>query len=174
MATIFTHALVPLAARTVAGREIISTRLLWLAAVATILPDADVVSFYIGIPYSDPFGHRGFTHSIAFACLVGVLAAAGAHLLKSTARTAFWLVFASTLSHPLLDSLTNGGLGVAWFWPVDSTRYFMPWQPLEVSPIGARFFSERGMQVIVSELVWVIAPLAILALGLRTARQRRR
>ncbi len=173
MATIFTHALVPVAARTVLGREVVSNRLLWLAALATILPDADVVSFYFGVSYSDPFGHRGFTHSIAFACLVGVMAAAGARQLNSTAPAAFWLVFGSTLSHPLLDSLTNGGLGVAWFWPVDSTRYFMPWQPLEVSPIGVRFFTERGLQVILSELIWVLVPLAVLALGLRTARRGR-
>ena len=42
----------------------------------SLLADVDVVAFRLGIPYSAPFGHRGATHSIAFAMLAGAAAAA--------------------------------------------------------------------------------------------------
>lgn len=160
MATIFAHALVPLAARAISGNQAISQRLLWLAIIATMVPDADVISFQIGIAYSDILGHRGFTHSILFAACVAGLAAQFAPSLKSTAKTVFALVFIAVLSHPFLDAFTNGGLGVALLWPVTDARFFMPWQPIEVSPIGIRgFLTGRGLDVLVSEFFWVLLPL---------------
>lgn len=163
MATIFTHVLLPVAFRVSVGPGVVSKRLLFMAMVATILPDADVLAFVYGIPYSDAFGHRGFTHSVVFALAAGVLAMAAANQLGSTKRIAFLVIFLAMVSHALLDAFTNGGLGVALGWPFSEARYFMPWQPIEVSPIGARgFFTARGLEVIVSEIFWVIVPLAIM------------
>ncbi len=49
-----------------------------------------------------------------------------------------WLfLFVATISHGILDALTDGGLGVAFFAPFVNTRYFFPWTPIKVSPIGA-------------------------------------
>lgn len=63
----------------------------------------------------------------------------------------------------LLDALTNGGLGVAFFSPLDDSRCFFLWRPLLVSPIGIRaFFSAWGVEVLRSELVWVWIPAATL------------
>jgi inner membrane protein len=66
--------------------------------------------------------------------------------------------FLITISHGCLDALTDGGLGVAFFAPLDQTRYFFPWRPIEVSPIGLDFFSARGLTVIESELLWIWIP----------------
>ena len=64
-----------------------------------------------------------------------------------------------TISHGVLDALTTGGLGVAFFSPFDNLRYFFPWRPIKVSPIGVgRFFGERGIRVILSELIWIGIP----------------
>lgn len=168
MATIFTHAFLPFAAKLAMRPGVLPGKLVALAAVATMIPDLDVIAFAFGVPYSDPFGHRGFTHSIVFALAIGFLCTGLAPKLECRPRVVFWTMFLSVLSHPLLDSFTNGGLGVAWFWPFSDARFFMPWQPIEVSPIGIRgFLSSRGAQVIGSELVWVIAPLLTLALGHR-------
>jgi inner membrane protein len=60
----------------------------------------------------------------------------------------------------LLDALTNGGLGVALFAPFSNERFFFPWRPIEVSPIGAGFFSARGMRVLLSEARWIWLPAA--------------
>jgi inner membrane protein len=59
--------------------------------------------------------------------------------------------------------MTDGGLGIAFFAPFDNTRYFLPFRPIKVSPIGLSFFSARGLDVIRSELLWVCLPAAIIA-----------
>ena len=72
------------------------------------------------------------------------------------------LLSAITASHGVLDALTNGGHGVAFFSPFVNTRYFFPWRPLGVSPMGISLFSDRGIQVVLSELVWIWLPCALL------------
>lgn len=68
-------------------------------------------------------------------------------------------LFVATASHDCLDAMTDGGLGVAFFSPFDDWRYFLPWRPIHVSPIGvARLFSQRGLTVLQSELLWIWLP----------------
>jgi inner membrane protein len=74
-------------------------------------------------------------------------------------------LFLATASHGFLDAMTDGGLGVAFFSPFDNHRYFFPWRPIRVSPIGiGRFFSPRGLDVLQSELLWIWLPAGLLAL----------
>jgi inner membrane protein len=78
---------------------------------------------------------------------------------RTTAKAAFFFLLLTTLSHTLLDSITNGGLGVAFFLPWSGKRYFLPWQVIEVSPIRlSHFLSKRGYAVMMSELKWVWMP----------------
>src|SRR5262249_77669 len=139
----------------------------WRSAVVwsalSMLPDADVIGFSLGVRYEAPWGHRGATHSFAFAVIVGLAAALMARWSKRPGlRTALFatLVLAS---HPLLDTLTDGGLGCALFWPFDLTRYFSPWRPIQVAPIGLAFLSPYGAIVAMSELV-LFLPLFVFAL----------
>ncbi len=142
------------------------SRLWTLTVVCCLLPDVDVISFALGIPYGHPWGHRGMTHSIACAVLLGFVAARMAHPAISLGSQLYWitaLYFSLvTMSHGVLDALTDGGLGIAFFAPFDSTRYFFPWRPISVSPIGIiRFFSDGGMRVLLSELVWIGIPVGL-------------
>jgi inner membrane protein len=67
--------------------------------------------------------------------------------------------FLVTASHGMLDAITNGGLGVAFFAPFDNSRHFFSWRPVLVSPIGiVPFFSRYGLDVLISELVWIWLP----------------
>jgi inner membrane protein len=79
-----------------------------------------------------------------------------------------------TASHGLFDAMTDGGLGIAFFSPFDTTRYFLPWRPIRVSPIGPGFFSDRGMTVLVSEATWLWLPSAALAAVAWIVRRRER
>lgn len=127
-----------------------------------MLPDLDVIGFKYGIPYQSEYGHRGFTHSIAFSLFIGLIGLLFSRQLKSSKVMIFSLLTLTTLSHAVLDAMTNGGLGVAFFWPVSDTRYFLPWQPIQVSPIGIKnFISERGLRVLQSEFFWVWIPAMI-------------
>jgi inner membrane protein len=162
MASIFGHALASIAI----GNSFVKLKKnfkFWaLAVFCAILPDFDVISFKLGIPYGDFWGHRGFTHSIVFAIIVGFLVA---FLFYRNKKTIWYAVFFSlaTVSHSLLDALTTGGLGVAFFSPFENSRYFFPWRPIKVSPIGvAKFFSSWGLKVIKSEAIYIGIPSLIL------------
>jgi inner membrane protein len=170
MPTIIAHAIVPLAAAVALGPKHIIRPVAILGAVIAMLPDADVVGFKLGIAYADSWGHRGATHSFVFAAIMAGLATV---LLRAQRRwTIFAFLFAAMVSHGLLDTLTNGGLGAALLWPFSDARIFADFRPIEVSPIGAGFFSARGVAVLLSELRWIIGPAALLALGGWTLRRR--
>ena len=166
MPTLFTHAAVPLLMGSAAGTQRVSRRLLLAGTMAAILPDMDVLSFRFGIAYADPFGHRGAMHSVAFALLMALVAAGLHRRLHTSAVRAFVFVGLASLTHPLFDMLTDGGLGVALAWPLSEQRYFFPWRPIQVSPIGVRFFSARSWPVLESELLWVWLPASLLSLAL--------
>jgi inner membrane protein len=167
MPTIFTHPAVALL-QTWALR--LPRRVAIGGAVLTIVPDLDVAAFAIGIPYGHPLGHRGLSHSIVFALILSALAT-WLLRLDERRRVAFAFLFLCAVSHAVLDALTDGGLGVAFFAPFHNARYFFPWTPIRVSPIGAGFFSERGMVTLKSELLWVWAPCLLLATTGRLVRR---
>lgn len=117
MPTLITHALVgAAAAATVAGGNA-STRFWVLSVACSVLPDADIVGFALGVAYHHMFGHRGFFHSFGFAILLAltivlVFFPQEPVLSKRWAiLTAYFFLIAA--SHGVLDALTNGGLGIA-------------------------------------------------------------
>jgi inner membrane protein len=171
MPTILTHAAVPLALGLGLGVRIIPKPLLLAGVVACILPDLDVLAFQLHIPYADDFGHRGVTHSIAFALVLALLAMAYAQRLRCSRAGAFSFIALSTVSHALLDMITNGGLGVALWWPWSRERLFAAWQVIEVSPLSLRhILSARGWAVLQSELLWVWLPAMLVAAALLAFR----
>ena len=182
MPTIFSHAVVATAAgqwfspRTEASNpesRIPNPGRFWFwTIVCSMLPDIDVIGFSFGVRYEDIFGHRGFTHSLFFALLVGGVAAWQIPKPKSQPPNpkciALFCWFAAvTMSHGLLDAMTNGGRGIAFFAPFTNDRYFFPWRPIQVSPIGVGFFSPRGLSVLASEARWILVPSAIIAVSAR-------
>lgn len=138
-----------------------------LAALCSVLPDLDALGLRFGIPYASFWGHRGFMHSLTFALIAGAFLS----LLLQCPMRERWkpaLMLATIIaSHDVLDALTNGGLGIAFFSPFDLDRYFFPWTPIRVSPIGLRFFSHRGAMALYSEVITVWAPAFALGVLLR-------
>jgi inner membrane protein len=163
MPSIISHPAVPLAIGFGLGRGIVTRPLLAAGVLCSIIPDLDV---YLQL-YSTSIGHRGVTHSIAFALACGALACAFSRRLGTRGFTAFCFVALATASHGVLDAFTNGGPPVVFFWPFSSEGAFMPWRVIEVSPIGiSRFFSARAVTVLTSELQWVWLPAASLGTAL--------
>jgi inner membrane protein len=140
-----------------------------LAAVCAALPDADAIGFGLGIRYGDLLGHRGLTHSLFFALVLGFLVVILFFRNIDLGSREWWTLvaffFIATASHGVLDAMTNGGLGVAFFSPFSNERYFFPWRPIEVSPLSVgSFLSSRGVEVIVSEIKWVWIPSGLVVL----------
>lgn len=172
MPTIFTHAVVPLAIAVAAGSGRVSPKLALAGIAFAMLPDADVAAFKFGIAYEDTWGHRGATHALAFAAVC----AGAVSLVWKEARSWFGFAFLAVAmaSHGLLDALTDGGLGAALLWPFSDARIFAPFAPVRVSPIGAGFFSARGVETLWSEVQWIWLPCAAVALAGWSFRHIRR
>ena len=163
MATLFTHALVGAALGQTAGRDWRKDWRFWgLMTACSILPDIDSIGFHLGVPYGSLWGHRGMTHSLLFAALLAACLAARFQDLFPPPWKLATLLFVITASHGVLDAMTDGGLGVAFFSPIAPDRYFFPWRPIHVSPIGVRgFFTLRGLRILSSEIIWIWCPAAI-------------
>ncbi len=122
-----------------------------LLVVASCLPDVDVVAFRLGIPYSAPFGHRGALHSLAFAALCGVCLGAIAWLWDVAPVPVAAMTGLVMATHGLLDTFTDGGLGVALLWPISNARCFAWWRPISVAPLGWRLLSPHGIGLMLHE-----------------------
>ena len=158
MASAFSHAMVAVTMGKLSHSHVVDRRALWLGVLCAVVPDIDVIGFGHGIQYGDLWGHRGLTHSLAFAALLSAVLVALCYRRESGAVMAGMglYFFLSGTSHGVLDALTDGGLGVAFFSPLDTTRYFFSVRPVAVSPIGIHeFFSEQGLAVLASEAKWI-------------------
>jgi inner membrane protein len=138
-----------------------SSMALWSAL--SLLPDIDVIGFALGVPYADPWGHRGATHSLTLSVAVGVAIGLAAPRFKRPAVRTALVAIAVLVSHALLDTMTDGGLGCALLWPFSSARYFAPWRPIPVAPIGFGFFTPYGAIVALTELL-LFSPALLVAL----------
>ena len=166
MATVFTHPVVALALVSPLRAHPHWKLILLAGVLLTIFPDIDVISFRLGIPYENVWGHRGMTHSIFFAALTGLITV---FLFTRQCNKQFVLLwayfFVCMASHGVFDAMTNGGKGVAFFAPFSDARYFMPIRPLEVSTLDLkRFMSAHGINVLKSELIWIWLPFSTLYL----------
>ncbi len=163
MPTLITHAVVAGAIGGTITKEKKPLRFWIIAVLCSVLPDADVIAFLIGIPYADFWGHRGFIHSILFAFLTSLFFAS-VFFYNYKIFSIKWLkyvliFFLIGASHGILDAFTNGGLGIAVLSPFENTRYFAPWTPIQVSPIGLKsFFSYWGYRVLICEIKLIWAP----------------
>ncbi|MEJ2166975.1 MAG: metal-dependent hydrolase [Desulfobacterales bacterium] len=168
MPSAISHAVVAAAAGAAFAPQGVPDRFWPLAVVCSVLPDADVIGFAFGIPYHHYFGHRGFFHSLFFALILSLIVTVVFFREEQlfSGRWFFYVIFffLLTASHGILDAFTNGGLGIALFSPFSNQRYFFPWTPIAVSPIGiAAFLSKRGWFVLKSELLWVWLPVSVIA-----------
>ena len=157
MATIFSHPAIAI------GlfpwfRDVRNSKKIALTGLAlTALPDLDVIGLYLGIPYDHMLGHRGLTHSLFFAGLVALMISWHFSRSQKIQIRAVWLyLFASMASHGVIDAMTNGGLGIAFFAPFDNARFFFSVRPIEVSTLNIRhFFEGQGVGVLISELIYL-------------------
>lgn len=173
MPTVMSHAVVGIALGTLPSFPA-RRRLFWiLSATLPVLPDLDVLGLTFGIRFHSMWGHRGISHSLTAALLIGLLTALLVHRRLGTRLAPLTLYFALiTASHGVLDAFTSGGPGVAFWAPFDDARYFFPWRPIPVSPLAANFISEWGWRVFRAELMLIWFPSAIVAAVALMIRRR--
>jgi inner membrane protein len=167
LATILTHGIVGYTIAKVCVRKPVSPVYWLLAFVVPMLPDLDVLGFKYGIEYQDCWGHRGAVHSLLFAFIISAVIFALFRLFVkiktfSVNKDCFLGLFLGTASHAMLDAITNGGLGVAFFWPLNYHRYFFPFRPIPVSPLTADRFLEQSLFIVKAEALWIWLPCIVI------------
>jgi len=142
-------------------------------AVLAALPDLDVLLVALGAADGGSIGHRGASHSLAMAVVMGALAALAARRFGwPTLRTAV-AVAAAVASHTFLDLLGAEGKGLALLWPLSAHRFHSPWRVFPDAPRGMRLLSRYGLAEVAIEF-GLFMPVTMYALWPRiTARLRR-
>jgi inner membrane protein len=158
MATDYTHAVVGLGLARLYAIKPMPWAYWGLAAILPIVPDFDVFS---PAAYGTLLGHRGFTHSLAFALVLGVVAAG---LTFRRFQVTWWslagLFFLMVASHGLLDALTRGGADVPLFWPL--SKCYGNWGLLPLSDIALDWPNPWSSRALRAELLWVWLPTGLL------------
>ena len=174
MPTVFTHSLIGFTASVVYGPALAAgarRRLILLSMFLAVAPDLDGIPYLLGLTVKGHLlAHRGVSHSLAAAMLLGALAATWMTRVAPIVCRRWvgcWLYFTIvTASHGLLDMATNGGSGIALFAPFVNHRMFWPMRPISVSPIRpASLFTPFGFRAIASELLtlWTLCGALLLA-----------
>lgn len=169
MPTIFSHAITAIPISLGFAEKINKRKLIILSIIFSILPDLDGIGFQFGIKYNSLFGHRGFSHSLFFILIASIvfifLTSSEIKLKSKKALLLFLNFFTIGALHIMLDSMTNGGLGVALFSPFSNQRFFLPWRPIEVSAILPQYFFQLdGLAVIKFELLYLVLPSILISL----------
>jgi inner membrane protein len=138
-----------------------------VAAILAMAPDIDVYAFRLRIPYEAPLGHRGLTHSLAFAAVTATVAWLICRRRERVPATLVAALLLAAVSHPLLDMMTDGGLGCALWAPFSNARLFFPWTPIPVSPIG---ITGELLHVLAWEACVFLPPLVMSILLVRRMR----
>lgn len=152
-------------------------RRLWVAAACcAVLPDIDVL-WHSYVRWGTWLAHRGFTHSLSFAFIVGPVAAYLCFRDPSFAALRWRYAAAlslATASHGLLDAMAPYGTHVMLFWPFSTHRYVLPWSVFDAERLPwPRTFAGRVFRVAKNEFLWGWIP-SILLLTATAALRRGR
>jgi inner membrane protein len=133
-----------------------------------LLPDADLLLVTLGACDGGACGHRGASHSLPLALLIGLMAAFAARRLGwPVLRTAVATTFAVG-SHALLDLLGAGGRGLPLLWPFSDMRFLSPIRIFPDAPRGMAVLSRPGVINVAIEFA-VFLPIMVYAVWPRLA-----
>jgi inner membrane protein len=144
-----------------------------LFAVLAALPDLDVLLVALGAADGGSIGHRGASHSLAMAVLIGAASALAARRFGWPALRTAVAAAAAIASHTFLDLLGAEGKGLALLWPLSAHRFHSPWRVFPDAPRGMRLLSRYGVAELATEF-GLFLPVTMWALWPQiTARLRR-
>ena len=95
-----------------------SVKLLLLGALLAISPDFDYALNWLRISWGG--WHHGFTHSIPFALVVGLVLIV---ICRDWSVRSYLLFTLAYVSHALLDFMFTESRGIALWWPFTNYRY---------------------------------------------------
>jgi inner membrane protein len=158
------------------GQRAPGRRCSWLTllvfAVLAALPDLDILLVALGASDGGPIGHRGASHSLAMACLIGVMAAMAARRFGWPPLRTALAAAAAVASHTVLDALGEGGKGLPLLWPLSDHRFHSPWRLFPDAPRGMKLLSRPGLAELATEIA-LFMPVTVYALWPHLTKRRR-
>lgn len=124
---------------------------LWAAVLGGILPDLDLIWFYL-IDNRAFHHHRYWVHIPGFWAMVATLCLP---LARYVAPRWFWptlAFFAAIFIHLCLDSISGG---IAWLWPVSGTLFYLIEVPARQNHWVLNFILHPVF--LLEILIWLIA-----------------
>ncbi len=147
MPSSLSHAMIAVATGAVIAPRTRLRPFLIIGAVCAVAPDIDAIGRLLPLDDGDlEFlgGHRGFTHSLTFAGLAGVVVSSTTLVSRAwdghRVRLALFITLA-TAAHGALDALTSIGATtspVQFFSPFSTHGYTASWHPIH-GPFGELF-----------------------------------
>ena len=134
-------------------------RVITLAAICAVAPDLDLIGWPLGISPYAPLGHRGLSHSIPFAVLLGGIAALAflSDVTRHERVAAAAALILATTTHSVLDALTTySPTGPAFWAPFSNHRYRFPWMPLTGAGGFETDFGREALYVCLPALVLIL------------------
>jgi inner membrane protein len=141
-----------------------------LFAAFSLLPDADLILVAFGGHDSGAVGHRGASHSLVTALMVGVGCGLFARRMGMPALRTAIAITVAVGSHGLLDALGEGGRGIPLLWPFSDHRFMSPWRVLPDAPRVEDYLSHDGVVSLIAEFCYFL-PLMAYVLWRRPSRQ---
>jgi inner membrane protein len=139
---------------------LLAARLIGLGTLA-VLPDSDLILQQL-LPSATLFQHRGATHSLAVAAVVGLVV--GLVLLGTGhGHPVRWGLIAAAVvaSHGIMDTFGQSDLGVELFWPFSDVRVLAPWHilpnPALQPPLSVYWWGPLLEELILYLPFWVYA-----------------
>ena len=147
MASPWAHAIAGAAAGALYQSPHSRRRVITLAAICAVAPDLDLIGWPLGVSTFTLWGHRGLTHSIAFAVVLGVAVAALLPMATRRERAvAATVLILATGTHSVLDAMTTySPTGPAFWAPFSNERYRFSWMPLTGAGGFATDFGQEAL-----------------------------
>ena len=119
-----------------------------------MIPDADVIAFRFGIPYSHWLGIGVYAFNFILCFISNSIFT---FLYRKNLRLIRYLLLWFVFLYPHFPRTSRCSYEW-WTWSLSllsfsTERFFFDFRPIQVSPIGKRFFSEAGLRVLQSEFI---------------------
>jgi inner membrane protein len=121
-------------------------------ASLALAPDLDLVTSAFGAPGNTPLDHRGITHSLPFAMILGLLVSLVFHK-RGRGLLAGLLTFGALGSHGFLDSMSERGGGPMLLWPFTAENYEFQWRPIPGVLTASHYLTLEAIPTLVVEFL---------------------
>jgi inner membrane protein len=135
-------------------------------------PDLDMFAHAAGVSHARWYGHRGATHSILAALIAAAVLALWARRDGWAGRYTMVVAALAAVSHCLLDTMSDFGVGPALLWPFSNQRFVSPLRLIPSTTLLARFTTAHGIWITAAEAL-VSLPLFVYAIRRRSGARMR-